>query len=750
MSALHRRWRSNILATWVISYILVLVVPISTWMASFALSKSIIQSQTDEINANVLSLTANEVDNILSAALFDLQKLSADATVLQMIDSATIADASDVYLAMQVKNVLARYAGYNADIANIYLYLPGDELILSQSTAASCALFYQMQVAACGISSESWKALLAQPHRNEICRIGQNSHAQILILNTLPVKTNQSVEATLVVQFAQDAFSAPLSKIGAVDGMYISIYDAAGQLMVTQGSAHSAAPRAASAAENFQSGAFTDSDGNHYFQAQIVSEQSGWVYRSAIASEIYTRRHSQLQTFTFVSLIFIVLFGVGMILYFIRRNYQPLEQLIAQLETRYQARKIGQSEYTFLTESISNIVDSHQQNLDLLAQQEEKLRAAYLQRLLTGHADLGVPVEEYLSLLGFDFRCGAYAVLLFDFGPDSFPDHALPAQMRRLADNAEFNGYSVELDGRIVFLMDCKPSHQALCAQIQPYLRRLSEQFDSLVLAVSAIHQSALGISQAYDEALYTLEYLLTLGNSNCLFYSALKADPAPSYYYYPPEEERRLIELVTKGEIDSAQALLDTILKRNYTQKGLALNQIRLLTWNFISSLYKASVELADRTGCPAFEPPLVSGEFSPEESRAQLGQIFDHLNRQAHAGAERAGDQTVERVLCYISENYSDPALSVEKICQIFSRSRSNLFTLIKEKTNEGLLYHINKTRIEAAKALLAHSRADVNVIGQQVGYISIQTFLRVFKKYEGVTPGKYRELVQQQKTL
>lgn len=144
MSALHRRWRSNILATWVISYILVLVVPISTWMASFALSKSIIQSQTDEINANVLSLTANEVDNILSAALFDLQKLSADATVLQMIDSATIADASDVYLAMQVKNVLARYAGYNADIANIYLYLPGDELILSQSTAASCDLFYQM------------------------------------------------------------------------------------------------------------------------------------------------------------------------------------------------------------------------------------------------------------------------------------------------------------------------------------------------------------------------------------------------------------------------------------------------------------------------------------------------------------------------------------------------------------------------------------------------------------------------------
>lgn len=123
-------------------------------------------------------------------------------------------------------NVLARYAGYTADIANIYLYLPGDELILSQSTAASCDLFYQMQVAACGVSCESWKALLAQPHRREICRIGQNSDAQILILNTLPVKTSesQSVEATLVVQFAQDAFSKPLSKIAAVDSMCISIF----------------------------------------------------------------------------------------------------------------------------------------------------------------------------------------------------------------------------------------------------------------------------------------------------------------------------------------------------------------------------------------------------------------------------------------------------------------------------------------------------------------------------------------------
>ena len=56
-----------------------------------------------------------------------------------------------------------------------------------------------------------------------------------------------------------------------------------------------------------------------------------------------------------------------------------------------------------------------------------------------------------------------------------------------------------------------------------------------------------------------------------------------------------------------------------------------------------------------------------------------------------------------------------------------------------------YLNKVRIEAAKRLLAGAKesASFQVIGEMVGFNSVHTFMRVFKKYEGITPGKYREM-------
>ena len=56
--------------------------------------------------------------------------------------------------------------------------------------------------------------------------------------------------------------------------------------------------------------------------------------------------------------------------------------------------------------------------------------------------------------------------------------------------------------------------------------------------------------------------------------------------------------------------------------------------------------------------------------------------------------------------------------------------------------MLTWINQRRIEKAKQIIA---ADESItladIAQQIGYNSSQTFIRIFKRYEGVTPGQYR---------
>ena len=48
----------------------------------------------------------------------------------------------------------------------------------------------------------------------------------------------------------------------------------------------------------------------------------------------------------------------------------------------------------------------------------------------------------------------------------------------------------------------------------------------------------------------------------------------------------------------------------------------------------------------------------------------------------------------------------------------------------------------RIANAKKLLAETDLKIKQIASTVGYISDINFIRVFKRYEGTTPGRFRE--------
>ena len=57
-------------------------------------------------------------------------------------------------------------------------------------------------------------------------------------------------------------------------------------------------------------------------------------------------------------------------------------------------------------------------------------------------------------------------------------------------------------------------------------------------------------------------------------------------------------------------------------------------------------------------------------------------------------------------------------------------------------GLDDYINKIRVESAKKLLLESDENLADIARQIGYQTDNSFIRVFKRYEGVTPGQYKK--------
>jgi YesN/AraC family two-component response regulator len=93
------------------------------------------------------------------------------------------------------------------------------------------------------------------------------------------------------------------------------------------------------------------------------------------------------------------------------------------------------------------------------------------------------------------------------------------------------------------------------------------------------------------------------------------------------------------------------------------------------------------------------------------------------------------------YIDHQLTDVDLSLASVAESLYVSDSYLSRIFKEELGVNFFDYITQQRIKKAKELLATTDMNVNEIAAGVG-MSVQSFIRNFKKYEGITPGKYRE--------
>ncbi len=100
------------------------------------------------------------------------------------------------------------------------------------------------------------------------------------------------------------------------------------------------------------------------------------------------------------------------------------------------------------------------------------------------------------------------------------------------------------------------------------------------------------------------------------------------------------------------------------------------------------------------------------------------------------------------FIERNYMDPNLTVAMVAGAMGLNPSYLTQLIKHKTGHNTMDFIHLTRLKAAKEYLKEYK--IKDVAGKVGYYDVRTLIRAFRKYEGITPGKFKELgIEQQDT-
>ena len=98
---------------------------------------------------------------------------------------------------------------------------------------------------------------------------------------------------------------------------------------------------------------------------------------------------------------------------------------------------------------------------------------------------------------------------------------------------------------------------------------------------------------------------------------------------------------------------------------------------------------------------------------------------------------------VFQFIEENYSS-VITLEELASTINITPQHLCLLFKSITSLRPFEYIKNVRITKSKDLIiTNSHLEINEIAKSVGYDNTSYFCSIFKKIEGITPGKFKRL-------
>jgi YesN/AraC family two-component response regulator len=215
----------------------------------------------------------------------------------------------------------------------------------------------------------------------------------------------------------------------------------------------------------------------------------------------------------------------------------------------------------------------------------------------------------------------------------------------------------------------------------------------------------------------------------------------------YPFEEESLLLKALRSGNEEELTQRLDEFLRllKNQTVIELGVRQGLLqLFSNMLNTIMISGYNpLALNEGLDMWEQLAEVRE--PEAVLAWMKQyIIEPYVSRLHSTQDMQLKQLVENVLQTIHTNYAKD-ISLEGCADLHGTYSKKLSLGFKQVTGQTFIDYLTQFRLNQAKKLLVETDEKINDIAMQVGY-QPPYFNRLFKKYEGITPGQYREKADQ----
>ncbi|MBM7566313.1 helix-turn-helix domain-containing protein [Paenibacillus sacheonensis] len=768
--------RKSIVFTWLISYSAVLFVPIAISLVIYSQASHALKGEIHRANDALLKQMRYTIDNQVDL----MKRLDMEITwndKLQNLMYSNKPAKEAPFNAYQLVKEFRLYKTSYASIDEFYVVWDQGKAVLRPGNIRDLQTAFRTLHDTGGLSYEAWSAAVHGKEANRFAVLPHlgagTSDTSIAYITRLPNDLSGRPTGSIVVMADASRFRQAIEGISNFSEGLLLILNKDNEILL---SSRQDTPELKPFLDggHVRLGDARIGDSELFYMPSAVSDLK---YAIIVPSAVYWKKAEYVRSFASISIL-LSLVGAGMLTWFFtRRHYTPIHELMQSLTDRNAPpEKEDGNELRFIQRAILNARSEKERIAMQLQKHQHTLRSNMIHRLLKGRLETHVPYEEAFRSFHMSLPSNEFAVLLFVLENEESLHAKLPGidlneqaklvpfiignVVEELALQHQHAGYVAEVDDMQACLVCLKPDAsdargemQAIASDAQTFLRRYDME---LTISVSGIHSSWAGIAAAYQEAVDAMEYKMVLGKQGIINYEDIRVSPADSAgsgYYYPLQVEQQLINFIKTGNFEQASAYMREITDRNFGGRVMPLNLARCLLFNLVGTMVKAINELGEG-GSWENEPSWMDAVIDcgtiqemQEALQALLRDVcaFAAEKRASNASLEREGSlrELSAEVARYIEAHYADANLNVNAIGERFDLKGSYLSRLFKNQTGEGLLDCIHKTRIGQAKAMIRAKRDSINEISRLVGYNDPATFIRVFKKYEGITPGKYKEI-------
>lgn len=762
--------KRSVIVTWLISYISVLLIPIIISGILYAAAWHVVESEVNRANKSALEQMEQAIDNSLRG----IERLSLEIALSKLVtgfmDTVKPLTDSDYYDLVSIANDLRVYQTANDFIEQIYIYYRNSDTVISTRDHTNSRMLFEKIREKDAMSYEEWAKFFDKPYIQEYAPITfrEDGHSVKAVMYAKSViLANPDHPGAVILFVIKD--SKLLNNIPSTsDQTSIAVLDKEDRLVASTGF-ESRADFLDYDKLSGKNGMFISADsGKKAAVSYITSGRSGWKYISTIPAELFDDKMKYMKKLIYASVILSLIMG-GLVTYlFLRKNYNPINLLIRSFSVKSGISfHEGSNEYGFLQDALNNTFAEKEQIDRRLHQHRDAIRSHFLQGLLKGRLEQNVPIHE--SLAAHDIRLASryFAVLLFHiehFGKFEIDEYAAPEKVRMLHfiimnvaeevighDNRAF---ITEVDNMQACIVNfgTDPDSQEL--------KRIAEQVKSFLLdhfhvhltvAISGIHQELYGIPTAYQQTLAALEYRLVMGSGEIIGYDDLPSSETirqSRSYYYPLPVEHQLINFVKSGDFEKSSAIIGEIIEINVSDASLSVPLAKCLMFDLISTLLKTMDEIGTSSNNRALivktdQIDRLMNSSTIKEMKVQIREVLSQVCRFIQEDRQQEHNQLSQQVILYVKSNYAEENLNISMVGDKFGLTPSYLSKQFKAQTGEALLDFISRTRLEEAKRLLSLQVLSVTDIAKKVGYSDMNTFNRIFKKFEGITPGKYKDI-------